>query len=159
MPHSYFVVSATILLAIALAACASPRAARIEEHAAVFAGLRDVDQEKVRQGLVDVGFRHEHVYMALGRPSRILRPAAATEDTQTWVYHNFVYGTSAATIAPTQTGARYEGTQVTAAPVRGGLTSTPRGTPTSTVDSSGAGVGTLLLDLVDGIVVRIRLEP
>lgn len=148
------------LVALALSGCASPRATRIEEHAAVFAGLRGDDQEKIRQGLVDVGFHHQHVYMALGRPSRVLRPANAAEDVQTWVYHNFVYGTtSAATIAPTQSGSRYVGTQITAAAVRGGVTSTPRGTPTTTVDLSGSGVGTLLIDLVDGVVVRIRLEP
>ncbi|MBL9211250.1 MAG: hypothetical protein JNL92_12345 [Opitutaceae bacterium] len=158
LPFPFMVGAAAVTLA--LCGCASPRVARIEEHAAVFAALRAVDQEKIRQGLVDVGFLHQHVYMALGRPSRILRPANAGEDTQTWVYHNFVYGTtSAATIAPTQTGSRYEGTQITAAAVRGGVTSTPRGAPTSTVDLSGSGVGTLLIDLVDGVVVRIRLEP
>lgn len=159
MPRPAVIVASVILLATAQVACVNQRAARIEEHAAVFASLRAPDQEKVKQGLVDLGFRHEAVYMALGRPSRILRPPAATEDVQTWVYHNFVYGTSAAMTGPTQTGARYEGTQVTAASVRGGLTSTPRGSPTTSIDGSGSGVGTLLLDLVDGNVVRIRLEP
>jgi len=148
MPPPALIVALVFFLATAQVGCVNPRAARIEEHAAVFASLRTPDQEKIRQGLVDLGFRHEAVYMALGRPSRILRSPAATEDVQTWVYHNFVYGTSAAMTGPTQTGARYEGTQVTAASVRGGLTSTPRGSPTSTVD-----------DLVDGNVVRIRLEP
>jgi hypothetical protein len=159
MPQPAFIVAMVTLLAAVQTACVNQRATRIEEHATVFAGLRESDQDKVRQGLVDLGFRHEAVYMALGRPSRILRPATSTGDVQTWVYHNFVYGTSAALVAPTQPGARYEGTQVTAASVRGGLTSTPRGAPTPSVDGSGSGVGTLLLDLVDGRVVRIRLEP
>lgn len=159
MPHPALLVAAFALVATAQVGCVNPRAARIEEHATVFASLRDDDQQKVRQGFVDLGFRHEAVYMALGRPSRVLKPAAATEDVQTWVYHNFVYGTSAAMTGPTQTGARYEGTQIAAASVRGGLTSTPRGSPTTSVDGSGSGVGTLLLDLVDGNVVRIRLEP
>lgn len=158
MPRPIPLAGAIVVL-LGATACVHQRAARIEEHAAVFASLRGPEQEKVKQGLVDLGFRHEAVYMALGRPSRILRSPAATEDVQTWVYHNFVYGTSAAMTGPTQTGARYEGTQVTAASVRGGLTSTPRGSPTTSVDGSGSGVGTLLLDLVDGNVVRIRLEP
>jgi len=159
MQHSSFIVVAA-LLAVALSGCASPRATRIAEHAALFSGLPAVDQEKIRQGLVDVGFLHQHVYMALGRPSRVLRPEGAAGDVQTWVYQNFVYGTtSAAMVAPTQAGARYEGTQIAAASVRGGVTSVPRGAPTNTVDLSGSGVATLLIDLVDGIVVRMRLEP
>jgi hypothetical protein len=159
MQHSYVMVVAA-LLAVALSGCASPRATRIEEHAALFARLPAVDQEKIRQGLVDVGFQHQHVHMALGRPSRVQRPDATPGDVQTWVYQNFVYGTtSAAMIAPTQAGARYDGTQIAAASVRGGVTSVPRGAPATTVDLSGSGIATLLIDLVDGVVVRMRLEP
>lgn len=150
---------AVAAFAIVLTGCANQRAVRIEEHAAAFASLSEDDQAKVRQGLIDLGFRQEHVYMALGRPTRIQRPTASAGDPQTWVYHNFVYGTSAAMVSPTQTGARYGGTQITAAAVRGGVTSTPRGAPTATVDGSGSGVGTLFVDLVDGVVVRIRLDP
>ncbi len=149
---------AAALLALGLGACTSHRHTRIAEHAAVFATLPSEDQERIREGLVDLGYRHEAVYMALGRPSRILR-AAGPDDAQTWVYHNFVYGTSAAMVAATPVGARYGGTQVVAGPVRGGATSVPRGSPTGMIDTSTTGTGTLLVDLVEGAVVRIRLEP
>jgi hypothetical protein len=140
--------------------CASPRANRISEHATLFAALPRGEQAKIEQGLIDVGFRHELVYMAIGKPSKVLKSREPGSDGETWQYHNFVFApTSASTVAATQTGARYEGRQVTGSSARGGLTSTPRGSATGTLNDSGADTGTLLVDLVDGRVVRIRLEP
>lgn len=151
---------ALVLTAASFVGCASPRATRITEHAALFAALPPIDQERIRQGLIDVGFREEHVYMALGRPSRTQPAPGGEVSARTWVYHNFVYGTSSAgAIAPTQTGARYDGRQLVSTPTRGGVSAVPRGRPTNVLDESGGATATLLVDLVDGVVTRIRLEP
>lgn len=157
----------TLLLVVSLLAtsttwlsCASPRASRIGEHRTLFAALPRPEQAKIEQGLIDVGFRHELVYMAIGRPSKVVKSAEPGSSAETWRYHNFVFApTSASIVAPTQTGARFEGRQISGSSTRGGLTSTPRGSATGALNDSGADTGTLLVDLVDGRVIRIRLEP
>jgi hypothetical protein len=160
MKRTLLPVVSLIAASLALVSCASPRASRISEHASVFSALPREDQSKIEQGLIDVGFRHELVYMAIGRPSKVVRSAVPDSHAETWHYHNFVFApTSAATVAGTQTGARYEGRQVTGASTRGGLTSTPRSGPTATINDSGSETATLLVDMVEGRVVRIRLEP
>jgi hypothetical protein len=53
--------------ALALAGC-STVSSRIREKPAVFAKLDPAIQSRIKQGIIDVGFTPDMVYIALGRP-------------------------------------------------------------------------------------------
>ena len=61
-------LSALLVLGL-LAGCATPRAARIREHAAIYEALDPFSKKLVDDGLFDLGFSAEAAYMALGRPT------------------------------------------------------------------------------------------
>src|SRR5262245_2363106 len=125
-----------VLLLTTLSACNSSRSTRIEEHASIFAALDPISKERVRNGDVDVGFHREHVYMSIGKPTRV-QPLDGKEGAETWVYPNFVVGSSSAiALAVNNPGSRYQDRQISAnAPRSGGsLFDTKPSGPRPTID-------------------------
>ena len=143
--------------------CQTPRATRIDEHAALFASLDPATQAVIKAGLFDYGYSSDMVYMALGKPSR--RTSAETVDgtVETWVFRNFVYGNIAGTMkmsANTPGSKPYGPIVSSSAPGGPSLFSTKAGPVQPTIsDGSDAPVATLYLDLLNGRVVAARIDP
>ena len=74
-------LSLPIAVVSLLTACASSPAARIREHAAEFAALSSADQQRIRQGRIDVGCTRAMVNLALGKPSEIIG--------EKWIFRNY----------------------------------------------------------------------
>ena len=62
---------------------------RIKENPAVFAKLDAATQSKIKQGIVDPGFKPDMVYLALGAPDekRVSLSAASTK--VIWIYNRY----------------------------------------------------------------------
>ncbi len=74
---------------VLLAGCQSAHltAARIQEKSALFAALPADKQQKLRDGIVEVGDTADMVYIALGQPNRAEITADGTVGV--WTYENF----------------------------------------------------------------------
>jgi len=72
-------------LVLALAGCSTVNS-RIRQHADEFNHLAAADQTKIREGIVDVGFTPNMVYMALGAPDVKRVHRARTGTRETWIY-------------------------------------------------------------------------
>ncbi len=76
------------MLVLALAACSTVNS-RIDEKPDVFAKLDPATQAKIKQGIIDVGFTPDMVYIALGRPDeRRERVTPAGRETM-WIYNSY----------------------------------------------------------------------
>jgi hypothetical protein len=159
-PHRHLIAAAAIAFAFQLAGCVAQRSARIEQNSQIFAALDPVSQQRVRNVDIDLGFHAEHVYMAIGKPSRVAK-LDGPEGAETWIYNNFVFGgASAIAMAINNPGTRYQSRLVAAnAPRSGGsLFDTRQTGPQPTIDDGSGSTVTLYVDMVDGVVVRIRVE-
>ncbi len=145
-----------------LSSCATERAQRIAAHAERFAQLTEDAQRHVRNGDVDLGWDAETVFMALGKPTRVLK-VAEPEGAERWAYRNYVYGTGSAAAVTMAAPGGFADPSRSAGPGGGRGSSVPsrapNTTPGVTLDTSASGVGTLYLDFVEGRVVRIRVDP
>ena len=70
---------------------------RIKEKPDVFAKLDVATQDKIKQGIIDLGFTEDMVYLALGSADQKRESVSATGKTLTWIYNTYYE--------------RYEGTQ------------------------------------------------
>jgi hypothetical protein len=62
---------------------------RIKEKPEVFAKLDVVSQDKIKQGIIDIGFTEDMVYLALGKPDQ-KRESVSTEGRKvTWIYNTY----------------------------------------------------------------------
>jgi len=86
--------SAVLLLA---AGCQSVES-RIKEKPEVFANADKATQDKIKQGIIDLGFTEDLVYLALGKPDEKRESRTAAGTTLTWIYNSYY--------------TRYEGTQM-----------------------------------------------
>ncbi|HUG12551.1 MAG TPA: hypothetical protein VMM36_16150 [Opitutaceae bacterium] len=73
-------------LAFVLLAGCSTINSRIKANPAVFDALPLETQEKVRKGIVEVGYSPDMVYIAMGRPSEKRSSRSATLEKETWIY-------------------------------------------------------------------------
>jgi hypothetical protein len=71
--------------AVLLAACAGV-SSRIDEHRALFDASTPEVQRSIRGGRIEVGFTKEQVYMALGRPDRVVERKTSVDARETWLY-------------------------------------------------------------------------
>ena len=62
---------------------------RIEEKSAVFASLDPQTQAKIRQGLVDIGYTTDMVYIAMGKADEIKDRVTAEGHETTWIYNSY----------------------------------------------------------------------
>ncbi len=102
----------TVLLLLALAAfsagCATKSGAekRIEKNPQLFGKLSDRDRELVRNGEVKEGMSQEAVFLAWGRPDRVMSGGRDGKSSEKWAYFdsqpvsNFSVGIGAGAIHP-----------------------------------------------------------
>ena len=135
---------------------------RIEEKAVVFNQLEPWQQRDIRNGVVNVGNSTDMVYMALGRPTKIVTTADGAETT--WTYSNYYPPESAPHSQlnlETKGGAGYSsstsGVNSPGGQVGLGSTSTRGVTPTS-LSVGEIPSDTLYVVFRDGQVVRTKLE-
>ncbi|MDB6126750.1 MAG: hypothetical protein JWM35_646 [Verrucomicrobia bacterium] len=135
---------------------------RIEEKAVVFNQLEPWQQRDIRNGVVNVGHSTDMVYMALGRPTKIVTTADGAETT--WTYSNYYPPESAPHSQlnlETKGGAGYSsstsGVNSPGGGVSLGSTSTRGGTQTS-LSVGEIPADTLYVIFKGGQVVRTKLE-
>jgi len=71
---------------------------RIKEKPEVFASVDRATQEKIKQGIIDLGYTEDMVYLALGSPDQKRESVNASGRTVTWIYNTYY--------------TRYDGTQM-----------------------------------------------
>jgi hypothetical protein len=62
---------------------------RIEEKAAVFNSLDPQAQARLRQGIVDIGYTEDMVYIAMGRPDQTKERQAEGGVETEWIYNEY----------------------------------------------------------------------
>ncbi len=76
------------LAALVLAGCSTVQS-RIEEKATVFNALPPEQQANIRQGLVDVGYTQDMVYIAMGRADRVVERSTGEGSQTVWIYNSY----------------------------------------------------------------------
>lgn len=82
-----------LLLALGLAACATP-ASRISSQQSAFDSYPTEVQQKIRAGQIGIGFSPEQVRMALGEPSDRYSRQTEKGESEVWAYRDFKPGLS-----------------------------------------------------------------
>ncbi len=88
MTHRLF---RTLLLAGSLgflAGCQSVES-RIKEKPEVFASVDVATQAKIKQGIIELGFTEDLVYVAIGTPDEKRETVTAAGKTLTWIYNTY----------------------------------------------------------------------
>lgn len=80
-----FILAGAIL---GLVGCQSVES-RIKEKPEVFAQVDKETQEKIKQGIIDIGFSEDLVYLALGKPDQKRESVSATGNTSAWIYNTY----------------------------------------------------------------------
>ena len=62
---------------------------RIKEKPDVFAKLDVATQDKIKQGIIDLGFTEDMVYLALGAADQKRESVSAAGNTLTWIYNTY----------------------------------------------------------------------
>ena len=62
---------------------------RIKEKPEVFAKLDAPTQDKIKQGIIDLGFTEDMVYLALGAADQKRESVSAAGNTVTWIYNTY----------------------------------------------------------------------
>jgi hypothetical protein len=71
---------------------------RIKKKPDVFAKLDPATQDKIKQGIIDIGYTEDMVYLALGAPDQKRESVSEKGKSVTWIYNTYYE--------------RYEGTQM-----------------------------------------------
>jgi hypothetical protein len=77
-----------LVLTVVLAGC-STIDSRIQEKSDVFAKLDPVTQSKLKQGIIDLGFTPDMVYIALGKPDEVRERTARGSHETVWRYNTY----------------------------------------------------------------------
>ncbi len=77
-----------LALAAGLSGCQSVER-RIKEKPEVYAHLDAATQDKIKQGIVDLGYSEDMVYLALGDPDQKRESVSAEGKSTTWVYNTY----------------------------------------------------------------------
>lgn len=62
---------------------------RIKQKPEVFANIDKATQDKIKQGIIDLGYTEDMVYVALGAPDQKRESANATGRSVTWIYNTY----------------------------------------------------------------------
>ena len=62
---------------------------RIKEKPEVFAQVDKATQDKIKQGIIDLGYSEDMVYLALGAPDQKREAISAAGRTVTWIYNTY----------------------------------------------------------------------
>lgn len=77
------------LLALLLAAGCESIDSRIKQNPELFAKLDTATQEKIKQGIIDLGFTPDMVHLALGEPDQKRERRSAEGAEMVWVYSTY----------------------------------------------------------------------
>jgi hypothetical protein len=88
MKHRLF---RTFLLAASLGFLAGCQTvdSRIKEKPEVFAQLDAATQDKIKQGIIEIGYTVDMVYLALGAPDQKRETVTATGKSLVWIYNTY----------------------------------------------------------------------
>ncbi len=80
----------TLLLAslVVLTGCQTVDS-RIKEKPDVFAQLDPATKDKIKQGIIELGYTEDMVYLALGAPDLKRESISAAGKTETWIYNTY----------------------------------------------------------------------
>ena len=84
-----FFLFSVVTLALGLFTGCQTVETRIKEKPDAFAQVDKATQDKIRQGIIDLGFSEDLVYLALGTPDQKRESVAATGNTTTWIYNTY----------------------------------------------------------------------
>lgn len=62
---------------------------RIKEKPEVFASVDTATQDKIKQGIIELGYTEDLVYLALGKPDQKRESITAAGKSTTWVYNTY----------------------------------------------------------------------
>ena len=62
---------------------------RIKQKPEVFAGLDAATQDKIKQGIIDLGYTEDMVYLALGKPDQKRESTRTDGKSTTWIYNTY----------------------------------------------------------------------
>jgi hypothetical protein len=62
---------------------------RIKQKPEVFAKLDTATQDKIKQGIIDLGYTEDMVYLALGAPDQKRESLTAAGQTVAWIYNTY----------------------------------------------------------------------
>jgi hypothetical protein len=62
---------------------------RIKEKPEVFAQVDKATQDKIRQGIIELGYSEDMVYLALGAPDQKRESVSAAGKSVTWIYNTY----------------------------------------------------------------------
>lgn len=62
---------------------------RIKEKPDVYANVDKATQDKIKQGIIDLGFSQDMVYIALGNPDEKRESKTTSGTTLTWIYNTY----------------------------------------------------------------------
>ena len=79
----------TLLGLALLASSCSTVDNRIKEKSAVFASLDPQAQARLKQGMIDVGYTSDMVYIALGKPDEVREKTTDKGRETTWIFKNY----------------------------------------------------------------------
>ncbi len=150
-----------LIAVLALAGClaGSGTRARIKEKTAAYAALTAAQQAKVAEGVVEVGFTMDMVYMALGRAHQVQESNLPEGRETIWTYRNIMLPStmSALTVNPPgQSKGKYSpGMNAASIPINAAVT---KGFPAPSVDSlPDPAVETLHVIFLNGVVFELKL--
>ena len=62
---------------------------RIKKMPEVFASVDKATQDKIKQGIIDIGYTEDMVYLALGAPDQKRESISASGRNVTWIYNTY----------------------------------------------------------------------
>jgi hypothetical protein len=62
---------------------------RIQEKQHVFNNLDPQTQSKIQQGIIDIGYSTDMVYMAMGKPDQVRESTTAQGQETRWIYNTY----------------------------------------------------------------------
>lgn len=158
----YLAPVGALLALLVLAGCESSGVtARIQEKSALFNSLEPWQQRDIQSGLVNPGFSTDMVYMALGKPSKIVTTADGQETI--WTYSNYYPPVAQyqAQASADNSGGKYYGTVDSSSSPRNpaSLSATgQKGTAQTSLDVPDLPADTLYVTFRNGQVTRTQLE-
>ena len=91
------ILASLLLAGLAFTAGCQTVETRIKEKPEVFAQIDKATQDKIKQGIIDLGYSEDMVYLALGAPDQKREAISAGGTSITWIYNTYYQ--------------RYDGTQ------------------------------------------------
>ena len=87
-PKKFFVLVCGVAALLLAAGCQTVET-RIRENPQLFASLDPETQAKIRQGIIDIGYTEDMVYLALGAPDQKREARSAAGSQTVWIYNTY----------------------------------------------------------------------